>query len=126
MVLPLVFPLAYLLWNAAVCGALGGVLPAGRLLELGFNTVRLVVTVVVAGRRSSASATAWLTSRTNLAGRRVWSTLAALPLVIPSYVGALALLGATGREGDGLRVDRASRIWAPSRSREGSGGRRSP
>ena len=29
----------------------------------------------------------------------MWSTLAALPLVIPSYVGALALLGATGNRG---------------------------
>jgi iron(III) transport system permease protein len=98
MVLPLVFPLAYLLWNTAFGGPWVGVLPAGRLAELGLNTFLLVVTVV-AGATVIGLTTAWLTSRTSLAGRRLWSTLAALPLVIPSYVGALALLGATGQEG---------------------------
>ncbi len=98
MVLPLVFPLAYLLWNAAFGGPWVGVLPGGRLAELGQNTLLLVVTVV-GGSTAVGLTTAWLTSRTNVAGRRLWSTLAALPLVIPSYVGALALLGATGRDG---------------------------
>ena len=98
MVLPLVFPLAFLLWNAAFGGPWVGVLPGGRLAELGRNTLFLVMTVV-GGSTVIGLTTAFLTSRTNLAGRRLWSTLAALPLVIPSYVGALALLGATGREG---------------------------
>ena len=97
-VLPLVFPLAFLLWNALLAGPLDGVLPRGRLFELGFNTLRLVAVVVI-GSGAIGLSTAWLTSRTNLGGRRLWSTIAALPLVIPSYVGALALLGATGREG---------------------------
>ena len=98
LVLPLVFPLVYLLWNAVSAGPLDGVLPPGRLLELGLNTLRLVVSVVC-GSSLIGLATAWLTSRTNIRGRRAWSTMAALPLVVPSYVGALALLGATGREG---------------------------
>jgi len=98
VVLPLVFPLAFLLWKAATGGPWQGVLPGGRLIELGINTLTLVV-AVVAGSSVIGLITAWLTSRTNIAGRRLWSTLAALPLVIPSYVGALALLGATGRQG---------------------------
>ena len=34
---------------------------------------------------------AWLTTRTDVPGRRVWRVLAPLPLVIPSFVGAAAL-----------------------------------
>jgi iron(III) transport system permease protein len=36
-------------------------------------------------------ALAWLTTRTDVPGRRVWRLLAPLPLVIPSFVGAAAL-----------------------------------
>ena len=49
---------------------------------------------------------AWLTVRTDLPGRRAWTVLAALPLVIPSYIGAYALLSALGPRGllsDALR-----------------------
>jgi iron(III) transport system permease protein len=98
LVLPLVFPLALLIWSAVAGGPWAGVLPAGRLAELAFNTLILVV-AVVAGSSAVGLGTAWLTCRTNISARRIWSTLAALPLVIPSYVGALALLGATGRQG---------------------------
>jgi iron(III) transport system permease protein len=37
---------------------------------------------------------AWLVTRTDLALRRVWRVLLALPLVIPSFVGAFALIAA--------------------------------
>ena len=42
---------------------------------------------------------AWLTVRTDLRGRRWWTILLAVPLVIPSYVGAFALVGALGPRG---------------------------
>ena len=42
---------------------------------------------------------AWLVVRTDLPGRRLWGIAAALPLAIPSYVGALALLGAFAPRG---------------------------
>ncbi|HSJ50448.1 MAG TPA: iron ABC transporter permease, partial [Actinomycetota bacterium] len=42
---------------------------------------------------------AWLTTRTDLPGRRVWATLFALPLAFPSYVFALALTGSFGDRG---------------------------
>ncbi len=37
---------------------------------------------------------AWVTVRGNVPGRRAWSVIAALPLAIPSYVGAFAFLSA--------------------------------
>ncbi|MFW5903371.1 MAG: ABC transporter permease [Halolamina sp.] len=42
---------------------------------------------------------AWLTVRTDLPFRRAWTVLVALPLVIPSYVGAFAFVSAFGPRG---------------------------
>ncbi|MEA2526511.1 MAG: iron(III) transport system permease protein [Thermomicrobiales bacterium] len=61
-------------------------------------------TAVLAGAVGVASALigvplAWLTARTDLPFRRFWSTVAALPLVIPSYVGALTVVAALGPKG---------------------------
>ncbi|KKL88079.1 hypothetical protein LCGC14_1928310, partial [marine sediment metagenome] len=42
---------------------------------------------------------AWLTVRTDLPGRRIWAVVAALPLVIPSYIGAYAIVSALGPQG---------------------------
>jgi iron(III) transport system permease protein len=42
---------------------------------------------------------AWLTVRSDLPGRRLFSALLALPLALPSYVGAFALLAAFGPRG---------------------------
>jgi len=42
---------------------------------------------------------AWLTTRTDLPGRRVWATLTTLPLVIPSYIGAYLFVSAVGPRG---------------------------
>ncbi len=57
---------------------------------------------------------AWLTTRTDLPARRIWATLTALPLVIPSYIGAYLLvsaLGPTGLAADALGVDRLPSIY---------------
>ncbi|MDF3042788.1 MAG: binding-protein-dependent transport system inner rane component, partial [Thermomicrobiales bacterium] len=42
---------------------------------------------------------AWLTSRTDLPGRAFWSAAASLPLVIPSYIGAVVMVAAFGPRG---------------------------
>ena len=42
---------------------------------------------------------AWLTTRTDLPLRRLWATLTALPIVIPSYVGAYLLVSTLGPRG---------------------------
>ena len=67
-------------------------------LELVLDTGVLVAAVVAAAIVIGVPL-AWLVVRTDLPGRRVWAAAAALPLVIPSYVAALALLGAFGPRG---------------------------
>jgi iron(III) transport system permease protein len=92
-------PLAYLVGRAVFAddGAFDTITLEG--------TVSLVVdTALLALGVCSASLAigvpfAWLVVRTDLPGRRVWGLLAALPLVIPSFVAALALLGMFGPRG---------------------------
>ncbi|WP_435332613.1 ABC transporter permease [Haloarchaeobius sp. TZWWS8] len=43
---------------------------------------------------------AYLTVRTNLPGRRVWTVLVTLPLVIPSYIGAFVFTATFGQRGE--------------------------
>jgi iron(III) transport system permease protein len=78
-------------------------IPPTRLIQLFANTLLLTVavtlTAVVIGM-----ATAWVTSRVALPLRRGWMTLAALPLVVPSYVAALSLIAATGPRGVLLEI----------------------
>nr|MBA3586614.1 iron ABC transporter permease [Chloroflexota bacterium] len=42
---------------------------------------------------------AWLTTRSDLPGRRAWGVLSVLPLVVPSYVGGYAVVAAFGPRG---------------------------
>ena len=69
--------------------------PTWRLLR---NTVLLAASVTGASILI-ALPTAWLVVRTDLPLRRVWAVLSVLPLVFPSFVGALAYLAATGPRG---------------------------
>ncbi|HLF44468.1 MAG TPA: iron ABC transporter permease [Acidimicrobiia bacterium] len=73
-------------------------IPTARLIELFVSTMLLTwavtTTAVVIGM-----ATSWVTTRVDLPFRRGWMTLAALPLVVPSYVAALSLIAATGPNG---------------------------
>jgi iron(III) transport system permease protein len=95
----LLLPLAYLVVRA---GSGGGrawhVLTRTNTLELLVDTGALVAGVTLASVALGVSV-AWLTTRTDLPGRRFWAVAAALPLVIPSYVAALCLLGAFGPRG---------------------------
>ena len=91
-------PLVYLVLRASTAGR-----DAWGVLDT--QTARLVLDtgILVAGVVAAAAAVgvslAWLVTRTDLPGRRFWAVAAALPLVIPSYVAALALLGALGPRG---------------------------
>lgn len=58
-----------------------------RTLQILGNTVLLAATVTAASI-FLAVPIAYLTTRTDLPGRKLWAVLAALPLVIPSYVAA--------------------------------------
>ena len=93
----LVLPLAYLVLRAGT-GDAWDVVFRERTLELIWSTA-ILVAGVVAATLLVAVPLAWLVVRTDLPGRRTWAVAAALPLVIPSYVAALCLLGALGPRG---------------------------
>jgi len=95
----LLLPLAYLVIRAGSGGSRGWrVLWRRSTVELLWSTGLLVVGVTAASVAIGV-ALAWLVTRTDLPGRRLWLVAAALPLVIPSYVAAFCLLGALGPRG---------------------------
>lgn len=92
-------PLAYLLIVTAGAGsdAVEAIWrPRTAALVLRSLTLTLAVTAAAV---AIALPLAWLTVRTDLPGRRLWTVAAALPLVIPSYIGAYAILSALGPVG---------------------------
>jgi len=91
-------PLAYIVLRAAGSGRSWSVLARRQTLDLVLDTSALVGAVTACALLVGVPL-AWLVTRTDLPGARVWTILAALPLVIPSYVAALALLGAFGPRG---------------------------
>ena len=95
----MVLPLAYLL--ITVGGSAGEALDSiaeGRTVALVARSVALALAVTLSAT-AIAVPLAWLTARTDLPARRTWTVLAALPLVIPSYIGAYAFLSALGPAG---------------------------
>jgi iron(III) transport system permease protein len=98
-VVPAAIPIAYLVWIVVRPGGFdAGGFSAERLLELLGATTLLAVTVTIA-TAGLGLATAWITTRTDLPAARVWSTMVTIPLVIPSYVGAMTMLAASGNNG---------------------------
>ena len=95
----LLLPLAYLVIRAGSGGgdawevlwrrSTGELLLSTGLLVLGVTSCSVAIGVTLA----------WLVTRTDLPGRRLWGVAATLPLVIPSYVAAFCLLGAFGPRG---------------------------
>lgn len=109
-----VLPAAYLF--AVVAGDLGDALAdalTSRTAAILARTLGLAA-AVTATAVAIALPIGWLTVRTDLPGRRVWSVLCTLPLVIPSYVGAylfVAALGPNGMLQDALGVERLPSIY---------------
>lgn len=110
-------PLAYLVLRAFSADAESrSLIPLTTSVELVVNTGLLAFGVVAAALAVGAPL-AWLVVRTDLPGRRVWGLAASLPLVIPSFVAALALLGALAPRGlvqqvlDPLGVQRLPEIY---------------
>jgi iron(III) transport system permease protein len=97
----LVFPLLWLVIEAAR-------VEPGRASELLFSVGTLDILInslllmggVTAGSILLGVPLAYLTVRTDLPFRRFWSVAAALPLVVPSYVGAFAFVSAFGPRGE--------------------------
>jgi ABC-type Fe3+ transport system permease subunit len=96
----MLLPLAYLLLRAAGVGlekALAEIFSL-RTLIITWNSL-LLAFLVTAISLAISLPLAWLTVRSDLPGRRIWSVLLALPLVIPTYVGAYALISMMGPRG---------------------------
>jgi iron(III) transport system permease protein len=88
------FPLGYLAWGVAGLGSdFFDILRAEDIGEPLRNTLLLSATVALAAT-ALGTALAWLVTRTNLPGRAVWRLVLPLPLVMPSFVGAFALIAA--------------------------------
>lgn len=69
-----------------------------RNAKLFLNTLLLTIGVLILDILLATPA-AWLTSRSDLRGKRIFSVLCALPLAIPGYVMAYALLALGGDNG---------------------------
>ncbi len=92
-------PLAYLGLRALSADAdARALVSVSTAVELTVDTV-LLCGGVVAAALAIGVPFAWLVVRTDLPGRRFWGLAASLPLVIPSFVAALALLGALAPRG---------------------------
>jgi iron(III) transport system permease protein len=109
-------PIAYLALRAlSADDRARALVPLATTFELAWDTALLAFGVVVATLAVGVPL-AWLVVRTDLPGRRVWGLAASLPLVIPSFVAALALLGAFAPRGlvqealEPLGVDRLPEV----------------
>jgi len=95
----LLIPLLYLFWRTLEAG------PSTWELLLRLSTLQVIgrtaglalAVTVVSGL--IAVPLGWLTVRSDLPWRRAWAVLTALPLVIPSYVGAYLVVAALGPRG---------------------------
>lgn len=92
-------PLVYLVLRAGEGGAEGiEYLLRPRTTSIFLNSLVLTVVVVIASGTIGVTF-AWLTTRAQLPFRRVILVLGLLPMVIPSYIGALTLVAAFGPVG---------------------------
>jgi iron(III) transport system permease protein len=96
MVLPLVY--LFLRASEAEPAQVAALLWRWRTVELLANTAALTAGVLTLSTLI-ALPLAWLLSRTNLHGRRWFNLLAVLPLAVPGYVMAYALIGLAGNYG---------------------------
>ncbi|WP_027882663.1 ABC transporter permease [Meiothermus rufus] len=98
--LAVLLPMLYLVLRAAQAepSQLAEIVLRPRNLYLLGNTLALLAGVIVLSTLL-ALPLAWITSRTNLRGKRLWTVLLVLPLAVPGYVGVFGFFGATGSGG---------------------------
>lgn len=97
----MVFPLSWIFLRAFEVdfGRATDILLRPRSLEIVLNSVLLMAGVTVLSVLIGVPC-AWLTVRTDLPFKRFWTVVIALPLAIPSYLGALAYISAFGPRGE--------------------------
>lgn len=99
IVVLLLIPVAYLVLRAVDAGQDGiDYLLRPRTLQIMQNSLYLVVAVSLSAAVVGVPF-AWLTSRAKLPLRRMWLVLGLLPMVVPSYVAAIALIRTFGPAG---------------------------
>jgi iron(III) transport system permease protein len=92
-------PLLYLVIRAVGAGEAGiETLLRPRTFSIVSNSLLLMGAVTLSSALIGVPF-AWLTARTDLPYRRVWLVLGLLPMVIPSYLGAIAFAEAFGPRG---------------------------
>ena len=98
--LAMMLPLVYLFYRAAGVGwtEVSGLLGRTRILQIMWNSLLLTCSVTTLSL-ALALPFAWLTERTDLPGWKIWTVLAMMPLVIPSYVGGFTLIAMFGPRG---------------------------
>ncbi|TVR96390.1 MAG: iron ABC transporter permease [Rhodospirillales bacterium] len=113
----MLLPIAYLLLRAleADPALLGELVWRSRNLQLLLNTLALTFGVLAAAT-VMAFPLAWLVTRTDIAGARLITILGVLPLAVPGYVMAYALIGLGGNYGMmnqvfGIVMPRPQGLW---------------
>ncbi len=105
------FPIGYLAWGTL---GLGGdtweTVTSERTLRPLRNSL-LIASATALSCMVLGTALAWLVARTDLVAGRFWRMVLPLPLVIPSFVGATALLSAFGRGGLAPFLPRIEGFW---------------
>lgn len=97
--IPVALPLAYLAYVVAQDASLAwDTIWRDQTLRLLLRSSALAAAVTL-GAVAVALPLSWLVTRTDLPGRRVWTVLVTLPLVIPSYIGAYLMVSALGPHG---------------------------
>ena len=92
-------PIAFIIFRAIGAGQEGiDYLLKARNLRIVFNSVVLMIAVTFFASLIAVPY-AWLTSRSDLPGRRVWLVLGLLAMVIPSYLTAVTFTEAFGPKG---------------------------
>jgi iron(III) transport system permease protein len=91
-------PPAYLIWRASESDDLWDVLSRDTTVDALLRTVLLTFSVT-ATCIALGVPLAWLSGRTDLPLRRIWTVLLALPLAVPSFVGGYVMVSALGPGG---------------------------
>ena len=103
-------PFVYLAVRASEADDPFGLVLSARVGELVWNTARLAA-VVSAAAAVVGLGSAWILERTDVPARRVLGVAAALPLAVPSYIAALALVSAFGPGGDFFAIPGVVGFW---------------
>jgi len=113
----MLLPLGYLIFRSLGVGTEAfELLFQKRTAVVIFNSISLALIVTLLSL-VTALPLAWLTVRTDLPGRRIWSILTALPLAFPSYVGGYAFVAMMGPRGivqgwlEPMGIDRLPSIY---------------